>query len=80
MDLPDKYIIAGRNGSMTEFNAYYYDNKFYFGRKKEYTLGEILIKILSKNLRIWIIIWENAEIILRTCDIQKNAPKLKNTI
>ena len=41
---------------MTEFDAYYYGNKFYIGGNKEYTLGEILTKYLSKNLKIWTII------------------------
>ena len=36
---------------MTEFDAYYYDNKFYIGGKKEYALGEILTKFLSKNFK-----------------------------
>ena len=36
---------------MTEFDAYYYDNKFYIGGSKEYALGEILTKFLSKNFK-----------------------------
>ena len=36
---------------MTEFDAYYYDNKFYIGGRKEYALGEILTKFLSKNFK-----------------------------
>ncbi|MDE7362949.1 MAG: hypothetical protein K2N38_13555 [Oscillospiraceae bacterium] len=36
---------------MTEFDAYFYDNKFYLKGKKEFTLGEILTKYLSKNFK-----------------------------
>lgn len=34
---------------MTEFNAYFYGSKLFINGKKEYTLGEIFTKYLSKN-------------------------------
>ena len=33
---------------MTEFDAFYYDEKFYINGTKEYTLGSILEKISAK--------------------------------
>ena len=35
---------------MMEFNAYFYRSKIFINGKKEYTLGEILTKYLSKKL------------------------------
>lgn len=36
---------------MTEFNAYFYGSKLFINGKKEYTLGEILTKYLSKKFK-----------------------------
>ena len=36
---------------MTEFDAFYYDEKFYINGTKEYTLGSILEKYLSRSSR-----------------------------
>lgn len=36
---------------MTEFNAYFYGSKIFINGKKEYTLGEILTKYLSKKFK-----------------------------
>ena len=36
---------------MFEFDAHFYDTKIFIGGKKEYTLGEILKKYLSKNIK-----------------------------
>lgn len=36
---------------MTGFDAYFYECKFFINGKKEYTLGEILTKYLSKNFK-----------------------------
>ena len=45
---------------MTEFDAFYYDEKFYINGTKEYTLGSILEKYLQKNFK-------DAESKLTTC-------------
>ena len=36
---------------MFEFDAHFYYTKIFIGGKKEYTLGEILKKFLSKNIK-----------------------------
>ena len=36
---------------MTEFDAFYYDEKFYINCTKEYTLGSILEKYLQKSFK-----------------------------
>ena len=36
---------------MTEFDAFYYDEKFYINGTKEYTLGSILEKYLQKSFK-----------------------------
>lgn len=36
---------------MLEFDAHFYETKIFIGGKKEYTLGEILKKYLSKNIK-----------------------------
>ncbi len=36
---------------MTEFDAYFYDNKFHLKVKKEFTLGELLTKYLLKTFK-----------------------------
>ena len=36
---------------MTEFDAFYYDEKFYINGTKEYTLGSMLEKYLQKNFK-----------------------------
>ena len=36
---------------MFEFDAHFYETKIFIGGKKEYTLGEILKKYLSKNIK-----------------------------
>lgn len=36
---------------MTGFDAYFYECKFFINGKKEYSLGEILTKYLSKNFK-----------------------------
>lgn len=46
---------------MTGFDAYFYECKFFINGKKEYALGEILAKYLSKNLKILMIRFTNAK-------------------
>jgi hypothetical protein len=43
--------MLGGNNEMMEFNAYFYGSKLYINGKKEYTLGEILTKYLSKKFK-----------------------------
>lgn len=45
------FYLQGRNVYMTGFDAYFYECKFFINGKKEYTLGEILTKYLSKNFK-----------------------------
>lgn len=45
------FFIRKENDTMTGFDAYFYGNKIFINGKKEYKLGEILTKYLSRKFK-----------------------------